>query len=128
MASPFDLLRPANLLRPASLVRLASLLHLTGSAYIRRSEKPLGALPSVRRSSLLLALVLLISAVGARVSPAQDSLDIVAVVDDVPGSPLGSTEDLRPMKDQLETIRAVLTAEGKLELRGDAIPNRIGDC
>jgi SurA N-terminal domain. len=34
--------------------------------------------------SLLLAIVVLISAVGARVSPAQDSLDIVAVVDDAP--------------------------------------------
>jgi len=37
---------------------------------------------SVRRLSLLLALVLLVAALGARVSPAQDSLDIVAVVDD----------------------------------------------
>jgi len=42
----------------------------------------LGALPSVRRLSLLLALVVLFSALGTRVSPAQDSLDIVAVVDD----------------------------------------------
>jgi hypothetical protein len=34
----------------------------------------------------LLAIVLLISAVGARVSPEQDSLDIVAVVDDATNS------------------------------------------
>jgi hypothetical protein len=47
---------------------------------------------------------------------AKVSLDcFVAVVDDVPGSPLGLTEALRPMKDQLETIRGVLIAEGKLE-------------
>jgi hypothetical protein len=39
----------------------------------------------------------------------------LAVVDDVPGSRLGLTEDLWPVKDQLETIRAVLIAEGKLE-------------
>ncbi len=50
---------------------------------------------------------------------AQDanvSLDcFVAVVDDVPGSRLGLLEDIWPMKDQLETIRGVLIAEGKLE-------------
>src|SRR5262249_16896616 len=50
---------------------------------------------------------------------AQDvkvSLDsFVAVVDDVPGSRPGLTEELWPMKDQLETIRGVLIAEGKLE-------------
>jgi hypothetical protein len=50
---------------------------------------------------------------------AQDanvSLDcFVAVVDDVPGSRLSLTEDLWPMKDQLETIRGVLIAEGRLE-------------
>jgi hypothetical protein len=46
---------------------------------------------------------------------AQVSLDcFVAVVDDVPGSRLGLTEDLWPIKDQLETIRGVLSAEGKL--------------
>lgn len=38
----------------------------------------------------------------------------VAVVDDVPGSRLNLTEELWPMKDQLETIRGVLSAEGKL--------------
>jgi hypothetical protein len=47
---------------------------------------------------------------------ANVSLDcFVAVVDDVPGSRLGLTEDLWPMKDQLETIRGVLAAEGKLK-------------
>jgi len=51
---------------------------------------------------------------------AQDtkvSLDcFVAVVDDVPGSRLGLTEELWPMKDQLETIRGVLITQGKLDL------------
>jgi hypothetical protein len=43
------------------------------------------------------------------------SLDcFVAVVDDVPGSRLGLMEDLWPIKAQLETIRRVLIAEGKL--------------
>jgi peptidyl-prolyl cis-trans isomerase SurA len=69
---------------PSNPLRLADLLRLAGSAYTRRNEKPLGAWPSVRRLTLLLAIVLLISAVGTRVSPAQDSLDIVAVVDDAP--------------------------------------------
>jgi hypothetical protein len=47
---------------------------------------------------------------------AKVSLDcFVAVIDDVPGSRLGLTEELWPMKDQLETIRGVLIAEGKLE-------------
>jgi hypothetical protein len=50
---------------------------------------------------------------------AQDanvSLDsFVAVVDDVPGCRLGLTEDLWPMKHQLEKIRSVLLAEGKLQ-------------
>jgi hypothetical protein len=47
---------------------------------------------------------------------ANVSLDcFLTVVDDVPGSRLGLTEDLWPMKDQLETIRGVLIAEGKLE-------------
>jgi hypothetical protein len=41
----------------------------------------------------------------------------VAVVDDIPGSPLqpGLTEELWPMKVQLESIREVLITEGKLE-------------
>ena len=49
---------------------------------------------------------------------ANVSLDcFVAVVDDMPGSPLqpGLTEELWPMKDQLESIREVLITEGKLE-------------
>ncbi len=37
-----------------------------------------------------------------------------AVVDDLPGSRLGMLEDLWPVKDQLDTIRAVLVADGKL--------------
>jgi hypothetical protein len=37
---------------------------------------------------------------------------LLDVVDDVPGSRLGLMEDLWPMKDQLETIRRVLTADG----------------
>jgi hypothetical protein len=46
---------------------------------------------------------------------ANVSLDcFLAVVDDIPGSRLGLVEDLWPMKDQLETIRGVLVAEGKL--------------
>jgi hypothetical protein len=52
------------------------------------------------------------------VPEAQDanvSLDgFVAVVGDVPGSRLGLTEDLWPIKDQLETIRGVLFADGEL--------------
>jgi hypothetical protein len=48
---------------------------------------------------------------------AQDaavSLDcFVAVVDDVPGSRHGLTEDVWPLKDQLATIRRVLIAEGE---------------
>jgi hypothetical protein len=39
---------------------------------------------------------------------------LLAVVDDVPESRLGMTEDLWPMKVQLETIRRVLSAEGRL--------------
>jgi hypothetical protein len=47
---------------------------------------------------------------------ANVSLDcFVAVVDDIPGSRLGLTEDLWPMKAQLEAIRGVLIAEGKPE-------------
>jgi len=50
---------------------------------------------------------------------AQDadvSLDgVVAVVDDVPGSRLGLTEDLWPMKEKLRTICGALIAEGKLQ-------------
>jgi hypothetical protein len=50
---------------------------------------------------------------------AQDanvSLDcFIAVVDDVPEWWLGLKEDLWPMKDQLDTIRGVLIAAGKLE-------------
>jgi hypothetical protein len=47
---------------------------------------------------------------------AKVSLDcFVAVLDDVPGSKLGLTEELWPMKEQLETIRRVLSVEGKLE-------------
>jgi hypothetical protein len=38
----------------------------------------------------------------------------VAVVDDVPGSRHGLTDELWPIKDQLGTIRGVLMAEGKL--------------
>jgi hypothetical protein len=46
---------------------------------------------------------------------ANVSLDcFVAVVDDIPESRRGLTEDLWPMKDQLEAIRGVLIAEGKL--------------
>jgi hypothetical protein len=52
------------------------------------------------------------------VPQAQDagvSLDsMVAVVDDVPGSRLGLTEELWPMKNQLQTICEILIAEGKL--------------
>jgi hypothetical protein len=40
---------------------------------------------------------------------------LLDVVDDVPGSRLGLTEDLWPMKDQLETIRGVLVADGLLK-------------
>jgi hypothetical protein len=39
---------------------------------------------------------------------------LLDVVDDVPGSRLGLTEDLWPMKVQLETIRGVLTSDGIL--------------
>lgn len=51
--------------------------------------------------------------------PAADDANIclrsfVAVIDDVPGSRLGLSEEVWPIKDQLETIRAVLAAEGKL--------------
>src|SRR5215475_13589542 len=45
-------------------------------------SKTLGDSPSVRRLRLLLAVLALASFVGARPSPAQDSLQIVAVVDD----------------------------------------------
>lgn len=46
---------------------------------------------------------------------ANVSLDcFVAVVEDVPGSRLGLIEELWPVRDQLETIREVLIAEGKL--------------
>jgi hypothetical protein len=45
---------------------------------------------------------------------ANVSLDcFVAVVGDVPGSRVGLTEDLWPIKDQLETIRGVLFADGE---------------
>lgn len=44
------------------------------------------------------------------------SLDcVVAVVDDVPASRLKLTEDLWPMKDQLQTICGILITEGKLQ-------------
>jgi hypothetical protein len=47
---------------------------------------------------------------------ANVSLDcFVAVVDDVPEWWMGLPDNLWPMKDQLDTIRGVLTAEGKLE-------------
>jgi hypothetical protein len=53
---------------------------------------------------------------------AQDadvSLDcLVAVVDDVPGSRLGLTEELWPMKEQLQTICRLLVAQGKLQTAG----------
>ena len=39
----------------------------------------------------------------------------VAVVDDIPGCRLGLTEELWPMKDQLQNIRETLIAEGKLQ-------------
>jgi hypothetical protein len=39
---------------------------------------------------------------------------LLAVVDDVPGSRLGMTEELWPIKIELETIRRVLSAEGRL--------------
>jgi len=39
---------------------------------------------------------------------------LLNVVDDVPGSRLGMTEDLWPLKIELETIRRVMCAEGKL--------------
>ncbi|HWB08762.1 MAG TPA: hypothetical protein VG826_06045 [Pirellulales bacterium] len=56
---------------------------------------------------------------NALIPDAQDadvSLDcVVAVVDDVPGSRLGLTEELWPMKSQLQTICGVLIAEGKLQ-------------
>lgn len=46
---------------------------------------------------------------------ADVSLDcFVDLVDDVPGSRLGLTEELWPLKDQLQTIRETLVAEGKL--------------
>jgi hypothetical protein len=38
----------------------------------------------------------------------------LVVVDEVPGSRLGMMEELWPLKAELETIRGVLTAEGKL--------------
>jgi hypothetical protein len=38
----------------------------------------------------------------------------LAVVDDVPGSRLGMTDELWPIKIELETVRRVLRAEGKL--------------
>jgi hypothetical protein len=41
---------------------------------------------------------------------------LLDVVDDVPGSRLGLTEELWPMRDQLETIRGVLVADGLLKL------------
>jgi hypothetical protein len=39
---------------------------------------------------------------------------LLDVVDDVPGSRLGMTQELWPIKVELETIRRVLIAEGKL--------------
>ena len=39
---------------------------------------------------------------------------LLAVVEDVPGSRLGMMEDLWPMKNELEAIRRVLGAEGRL--------------
>jgi hypothetical protein len=39
---------------------------------------------------------------------------LLAVVDDVPGSRLGMAEELWPVKVELETIRRVLSAQGKL--------------
>jgi hypothetical protein len=54
---------------------------------------------------------------------ANVSLDcFVATVDDVPGSRLGLTEELWPMKEKLRTICGVLIAEGKLhrQLGGSA--------
>jgi hypothetical protein len=39
---------------------------------------------------------------------------LLAVVEDVPGSRLGMMEDLWPIKNELETIRRVLSAEGRL--------------
>lgn len=46
---------------------------------------------------------------------ADVSLDsFFTVLDDVPGSRLGLTEDLWPMKNQLQTICRVLTTEGQL--------------
>ena len=39
----------------------------------------------------------------------------VAVVDDIPGSKVGLTEELWPMKDQLQNICETLIAEGKLQ-------------
>ena len=38
----------------------------------------------------------------------------LAVVEDVPGSRLGMMEDLWPIKNELEAIRRVLSAEGRL--------------
>jgi hypothetical protein len=38
----------------------------------------------------------------------------LTVVEDVPGSRLGMTEDLWPMRNELEAIRRVLSAEGRL--------------
>ncbi len=47
---------------------------------------------------------------------ANVSLDcFVTVIDDLPGSRLGMIEELWPVKDQLDTIRGVLAAEGKLK-------------
>jgi hypothetical protein len=39
---------------------------------------------------------------------------LLAVVEDVPGSRLGMMEDLWPIKNELEAIRRVLSAEGRL--------------
>jgi hypothetical protein len=39
---------------------------------------------------------------------------LLAVVEDVPGSRLGMMEDLWPIRNELETIRGVLSAEGRL--------------
>ena len=38
----------------------------------------------------------------------------LAVVEDVPGSRLGMMEDLWPIRNELEAIRRVLSAEGRL--------------
>jgi hypothetical protein len=42
---------------------------------------------------------------------------LLDVVDDVPGSRMGLMQDLWPMKEQLETIRGVLTSDGILRPR-----------